>query len=128
MHVSAILTRPLVDSIACLSIISSSKLLQTYRTPFVVNPVAYQPGLVYHNNAWKTANQMVTETNMLAGVRPITDMFPVSTGIEHKTSGVEEEDVGGAGGGASGSGGGAGTVFAQQVGVVNLWVGRWSVL
>ena len=83
----------------------------------MVNPVAYQPGLVYHNNAWKTANQMVAETNMLAGVRPLTDTFPVSTGIEHKTSGAEEEDVGGAGSG------GPGTVFAREVGVATTWGG-----
>ena len=84
----------------------------------MVNPVAYQPGLIYHNNTWKTANQMVAESNMMAGMRPLTDQFPVSTGLHHKTSGVEEEDVGGArvvGGGASTGGGG--NVFNQQVGV-----------
>ena len=81
----------------------------------MVNPtVVYQPGLIYHNSTWKTANQMVAETNMLAQLRPLTDQFPVSTGLQHKTSGVEEEDNRG------GASVGGGSVFPQQVGVTNL--------
>ena len=55
-------------------------------------------------------------------VRPLTDQFPFSTGLQHKTSGAEEADTGPPVGGASvagGSGGGGGNVFSKQVGVVS---------
>lgn len=65
----------------------------------------YQPGLIYHNHTWKTANQIVAESNALAGVKPLTEQFPVSTGMEHKASDAQTKAVG--------------NVFAsQQVGVV----------
>ena len=58
----------------------------------MVNPLSvYQPGLIFHNNAWKTSNQIVSESNtqvvgMVGGVvPPLTDRFPVSAGLQHKS-------------------------------------------
>lgn len=57
-----------------------------YRAPFAISTVpAYPPGLVFHNNAWKTANQIIAETNSYSqALVPLTDKFPVSAGLLHK--------------------------------------------
>ena len=55
------------------------------RAPFEISSTrAYRSGLVLHNNVWKTPNQIVTENNVLQAVRPLTEKFPVSCGIEHQ--------------------------------------------
>ena len=65
---------------------------------------------------------------MCGTVRPLTDQFPVSTGLQHKTSGVEEEDTGPLVGGASVAGGsGGGNIFSKKVGVVG-GCGQWACL
>ena len=56
------------------------------RAPFTVKPSTYQPGLVLHNNAWKTTNQIAAEANAVPDRRPLTDKFPVSAGLQHKVS------------------------------------------
>ena len=54
------------------------------RAPFNVAPTpAYQPGLIYHNNAWKTPNQLVVESNVETENRPVEEKFPVSAGLDH---------------------------------------------
>lgn len=73
---------------------------RVYRAPFAIRtPTVQYPGLVFHNNVWKTSNQVVAETNK---VRPLTDKFPVSAGLVHKAT----METGGGGGGGSGEGGG----------------------
>ena len=73
---------------------------KTYRAPFAVRTVAADPTkLVFHNNIWKMSNQVVAERNMIADVRPLTDKFPVSAGLQHKAT-VEKDGRGGGGGGA----------------------------
>lgn len=53
---------------------------------------AYQHGLVFHNNAWKTPNQIVAETNTATPVVvPLTDQFPVSTGLQHMSSDLQAQ-------------------------------------
>ena len=64
----------------------------------MVGPVPmYQTGYVYHNNTWKSANQIIAETNAanaaLVAPRPLTDVFPVSTGIQHKKSSDLDEEL-----------------------------------
>lgn len=55
------------------------------RAPFNVAPTpAYQPGLIYHNNAWKTPNQLVVESNVETENRPVEEKFPVSAGLDHQ--------------------------------------------
>ena len=58
---------------------------QQIRAPFEVQPTPdYQQGLVFHNNAWKTPSQTVTESNAQAAILPVEEKFPVSSGIEHQ--------------------------------------------
>ena len=76
-----------------------------YRTPFLVKDASCQPpALVFHNNAWKTANQVAAESGttpealaVVGGVvmaRPLTDQFPVSTGIEHRSTVMQQQQQG----------------------------------
>ena len=61
---------------------------QEIRAPFEVKSApVYQPNLVYHDNAWKTSNQVVLESNALKAIKPVEEVFPVSTGVQH--AGVE---------------------------------------
>jgi hypothetical protein len=89
-----------------------------YRAPYVVNSAtAYQPNLVFHNNAWKTANQIIAETNaMPVTPAPLTDQFPVSTGLQHKSSVVEGVAVGMQGGVAGQHSAGCNIFPGKQVG------------
>ena len=52
--------------------------------PFAVKPTqptyVQQPTLVYHNNAWKTSNQLAIEAD---AAKPLVEKFPVSAGIQH---------------------------------------------
>ena len=55
------------------------------RAPFNVAPTpAYQPGLIFHNNVWKTPNQLVAESNVESENRPVEEKFPVSAGLDHQ--------------------------------------------
>jgi len=86
------------------------------RAPFAIKPVTCQPGLVLHNNVWKTTNQIVMEVNA-ADVRPLTDKFPVSAGLQHQAS--DKTNLGGRASGANDPGemGGAGSsvsVFGEH--------------
>ncbi len=66
--------------------------IQEIRAPFEVNSTpSYQSGLVFHNNAWKTPNQIVAETNAQSDSRPVVDTFPVSTGVEHQKQEDEQD-------------------------------------
>ena len=38
---------------------------------------------MYHDNAWKTSNQIVLESNALKAIKPVEEVFPVSTGVQH---------------------------------------------
>ena len=50
-----------------------------------MNPApVYQSGLVFHNNAWKTPNQIVAESNASSEAKPLEEKFPVSAGIMHQ--------------------------------------------
>ena len=91
------------------------------RAPFAVKPSTYQPGLVLHNNAWKTTNQIAAEANAVPDRRPLTDKFPVSAGLQHKVSGETDAvksggEGGGAGGAAGAAGAGGGGMGARGVG------------
>ena len=87
------------------------------RAPFAIKPSACQPGLIFHNKVWKTTNQVVMEANSTPDVRPLTDKFPVSAGLQHKAS-----DEGQSGGGTSsasnpggaGGAGNSGSVFEEH--------------
>ena len=68
-----------------LSLCLSLSLQPAPRAPFELTKTpANQSGLVLHNNAWKTPNQIVAESNMLQAERPLPEKFPVSSGIEHQ--------------------------------------------
>ena len=55
------------------------------RAPFNVAPTpAYQPGLIFHGNVWKTPNQLVAESNVESENRPVEEKFPVSAGLDHQ--------------------------------------------
>ena len=55
------------------------------RAPFNVAPTpVYQTGLIFHNNVWKTPNQLVAESNAATESRPVEAQFPVSTGLDHQ--------------------------------------------
>ena len=81
------------------------------RAPFDVRPVIpKQPRLVFHNNVWKTSNELIVELNRAPDVRPLTNKFPVSAGLQHKaTAETREGELGGREDGASSS-----NVFGNQ--------------
>ena len=86
-----------------------------YTAPYAVAPVVtYQPGMVFHNNMWKTPNQIVAETNtlLLPTPVPLTQQFPVSTGLEH----MQEPEEGG------------GVFGGHQVGWKWVWSLLWMVI
>lgn len=64
--------------------------------PFAVNPNQqtssfHQPSLIFHNNAWKTTNQLAIEAAVSEAAKPLVEKFPVSAGLQH----TREETVDG---------------------------------
>ena len=68
--------------------------MQQIHHPFAVQPATtssfQQPALVYHNNAWKTTNQLAIEASVSQAAKPLVEKFPVSTGLDHTR---EDNDV-----------------------------------
>ena len=56
--------------------------------PFAVNPNQqtssfHQPSLIFHNNAWKTTNQLAIKAAVSEAAKPLVEKFPVSAGLQH---------------------------------------------